>query len=360
MSRKVHIGLEQYTKFCEVRMFSDLLVRMKIPLDPMMVFTEWFPLEEQEHLSIVEGNLHLKYWFDLACARIDDESEISRHQNISAHTILVDVRISGLSQILLGHILSRDTSKSPDPEESQEAEEYERVGKRVYVTTLTHLNRLISFVRATPGQYWLKEYDINPNIMLSDFTKFHTMATVDLKDWFIWNPTHRILLTASMPTTTRYLNSSNWADAIEFAISNRKNPLKWELLAGADYLASIDQSRSALTEAVTALEVSLHEFAQHINVDMLLSPELKMRLGITSLHKLVNRLGLHASINYLLPIIFDHEKIPTELLRDCQDAVDDRGNIVHHGQREVSEENLTRYLNAIRRICTVLEEYQLH
>lgn len=79
-------------------------------------------------------------------------------------------------------------------------------------------------------------------------------------------------------------------------------------------------------------------------------------MGIRSLAKQVEHIGLTGTINYLFPVIFTEEQVSTELLQGCREAIEQRGNVVHGGQREVNDERLLYFLASIRKICVLLEK----
>ena len=70
-------------------------------------------------------------------------------------------------------------------------------------------------------------------------------------------------------------------------------------------------------------------------------------------------MGFSGTIHYLFPVIFSKEKMPTDILTDCQDAILERQNVVHNAQRDVPEDRLSVYLEAIRKMCRLLEAYQV-
>ncbi|MHC4619636.1 MAG: hypothetical protein ACYTEQ_17965 [Planctomycetota bacterium] len=342
-------------------MSEDLLIRMEIPVDPPMEFRGWLPLREDEFVSLDEDNIAIKFWFDLSCSNVDDQNELSRFHAVRAHKIFVDVTISGLSKPLLEHIRHRDYSRTPTPDDlrlHREYQEYRELGERVYTLVLGLLNRLVAYLRAMPGQFWLQEYPVDLNVMSSDYTKFRAQATTDGSNWFPWRASQTVTIAIERSDSSRFITESSWSRAKESAISLKRPPLVWQLLAGADSLASSGHTRSALTEAVTALEVAASQFARNSYADKAFGPRLAARMDAPSLNKQIEHTGLTATIRYLFPVIFSEEQIPTDLLRDCQEAIECRGNVVHRGQRVVKQGDLQRFLASIRKLCVILEELE--
>lgn len=120
----------------------------------------------------------------------------------------------------------------------------------------------------------------------------------------------------------------------------------------------IGHHRSSLTEAVTALEVAIHQFAGNPKTNYFMSSQMAQRIGISTLKEQVEHFGLTGTINYILPFIFSEKKLPSDLIRACQEAIQQRQNVVHNGQRIVQPDKLITYLHCIRSVCKILETAQ--
>lgn len=106
-----------------------------------------------------------------------------------------------------------------------------------------------------------------------------------------------------------------------------------------------------MTEAVTALEVALYVFASEPSIDQALGPILAQRMDLGSMGEQVAHMGLTGSVRYLLPVVFPEWELPQNILEGCRTAIQQRQNIVHNGQRTVSEDVLRRSLASIRSMC---------
>lgn len=251
--------------------------------------------------------------------------------------------------------------RSPDDhtqEEKRLIPEYEALGKRVYLFTLERLNRLLSFARSEKGQYWVEGHPIDPRQMGSVFTRFHAWVKTAGSDWNQWTPTQLGgIFDVQMLDTSRYIMREDWEQVVEFTSSSGKPSLVRELLAGAEALANSGHRRSALAEAMTALEVAISRFSRSPDADSEFGSLFAERLGLDSLKGQIRRLGLTATLNYLFPLIFPEDQLPIEVLRSCQEANTQRQNVVHEGQRDVDERKLNLYLRAIRKMCSILDKY---
>ena len=345
---------------------SDLLIiRMEIPFlnypdansDSAMIFHQWLPLKEQEFLILENDGLRLKLWFDVKTtwwASQPNEDEITKWTNVMARKIYADVTINNLNQTFLQFISTRDYSKKLEPRDDELQKEYELLGKRVQEFAIYHLNRLIAYVRAYKGQYWLQEYPYDRDYS----AKFSSKARINNGEWFVWQPSNvhhfNVILDKNHE---RYLNKNDWNLSKEFVSSSKKTDLHWHLLAGAEALASINNKRAALTEAVTALEVAVNFFASNPNAVSVLGDHLSSRVDIKRLEKQVEHMGLSGTVNYLFPVLFSEEQVPLSVLTVCQEALAVRGNVVHNGQREIDDKKLYTLINGIRQLCEILEKF---
>lgn len=132
------------------------------------------------------------------------------------------------------------------------------------------------------------------------------------------------------PAEERFVTQDEWDEIRNFVCGVSSTPLARTLLAGAEALAVNGHTRSALTEAVTALEVALYDFARHPNAERAFAPLLAQRINVASLKNQIKHMGLTASINYLLPTILPESDLPHDVITGCQMAIAQRQNVVHY------------------------------
>lgn len=128
-----------------------------------------------------------------------------------------------------------------------------------------------------------------------------------------------------------------------------------ELLSGAEQLAGNGYARSALTEAVTALEVAISDFARSPQHNQKLALIVGPRLGVTRLQKQIEHIGLSGTVSYLLPLLLPDSVLSVKVLEGCRNAIDTRQNVVHNGQREVHD--LIEHIASIKACCKALREF---
>ena len=349
-------------------MSKAILVRMDIPIlahnivnTPSMIFSRWMPLEEDEFIVIQEENASLRLWFDKSCwNRVSHVGgDISNYVNVLVTKIFADVTLRDLSDGLVSYI--KFTASEPHPPDGPYQQEYRELGQKVYHLVLAYLNRLINYARTIKGQYWLQEYPLNKADGLFAVNQlFNARVRVD-SEWVKWFPDVRQLVIGRVggcQDQERFIDKDSWPRVKEFITSKQRTSLVWELLAGAERLVGIGHRRSALTEAITALEIAISEFSCQPNAEEAFGPLKSERMNVTSLKKWIEHMGLSGTIYYLFPVIFSEEKMPTNILKECQEAILQRENVVHNAQRDVQEEKISMYLEAIRRMCRLLEANQ--
>jgi hypothetical protein len=324
-----------------------------------LLFGRWLPTKEEDFIVVDDGELSLKLWWEMSCTHWaeKDASELPGCLNVPVHLVKADVLAKGVPDELAEYLVQSGNKGAflPDSPLKQQSV---ALGKRVHGLALTYFNRLVAYVRTHLGQYWLEEYPIDSDRIASDFAGFNAMLKVDASDWCRFRPTDEHRMTITMMDESRYIREPDWPRAKEFVKSLQRTSLVLELLSNAELFAGTDHRRAALVEAVTGLEVAISDFAKRPKAQEAFGPLLAERLDTPSLKAQVNHLGLSGSIRYLLPVIFPQQKLPTDLLRGCQRAVEERVNVVHYGQRDVPKDKLATYLDSIRKVCSILGKYE--
>jgi hypothetical protein len=241
----------------------ELVVRLTIPIlverivdVPALTFTHWLPTSDADAINVDQGNLSLRLWFDVNCLGFLDkttEEELKKHINVIVDRAYADVTVRDLDASLLEYVRKRDFSRRPTESEQPLQDRYDEVAEQVLRLALTRFNRLVSYVRAHKGQYWLQEYEIDIGKMSSAFVSFASKARFNEHQWFRFGPagSHSIVLKGM--SRERYIAREDWAEVRNFVIGSQRTSLARALLAGAEELAAAGHSRSAITEGVTAL-----------------------------------------------------------------------------------------------------------
>jgi hypothetical protein len=207
--------------------------------------------------------------------------------------------------------------------------------------------RLFSYARNIRGQYWLQpddvEVDTIPVVRSASF------------DWVRWCPGPNVItVQAALADHTRAITEDEWSAVQQFVEGSRNPPVDLQLLANAELLSKRGHGRSAVVEAVSALEGALFRFANAPNVDAF-PPMVSARLSPDDLGRYVSHVGLTVSIGFLLPLIFSQETLSDSDLAHCRDIIALRQNIVHNQQRGVTDE--WPMIAAVRRVVRLLREH---
>lgn len=342
---------------------GQLLIRLTVPLskhaddtDTALMFYQWLPIGEEHGIHYRKEQYELLLWLDENCTTrapgltIED---ILRWDNITVYCIYADVTVKNVEEG--PYMRNRDFRRMPTPDEEALAERNEEHGRAVLSFVSEGLNHLLTFARSEKGQYWLTAYRIDLDNTSSYAVHFGAKARVGDGEWFHWWPSqvHRGGV-ITVGDTRRYLTANDWWNAREFVAQDRRSTLALELLAGAEYLAEAGQDRAALTEMVSALEVAISAFARSPHADKLYDGRLRERLGLETLPKVVQNLGLTGSVALVLPLLLPENEVSFQVLARCRNAINVQNNIVHSGQRGVEPELLTESRRAIRSLCETL------
>lgn len=358
-------------------MSQDFLVRMQIPLSYNLFFDKWLP--EESNAIIVEKNTKFKFlvkiWFDYSCMSpdflsivemiktVDNTQELDnfiKEANKIVNKINVDVEVQDLSNEAIDFFFQRNRKYFADKImdiESQKNEEYfVDLENEIINSTVEVINRFLSYLRNYKRQYWIKEYEKKYDYIENFFKKNSAKITLNKNEWIDLYPRNRGRGKCTIDKNDEVrLKEEEWLEVKKFVSSGKKVDLVMELLVNADSLAFNSNARNAIIEAVTALEISLNDFASQPNYLDLLHPDAIQRIEGKNLKSLVEKLGLRGSINVLLPILFS-EKIQNKLLKDCEKAVELRNNIIHHGKRKVDNQKVIEMIESIRQLCTLLKQ----
>jgi hypothetical protein len=330
-----------------------------------LVFQRWLPLQEHDALTATEGEMRLRFWIDEECLRHLGRVEVDNLTNyvdLFVDKMHVDVSGIDVSNSLADMIVKMSTEGDFSPEHMRSTydsvliAEYRALGERIYLGVIKQFNRLMSYIRAFKGQYWLREQKPDVSNTHSEFLRLKARVKVGDSDWLRLRATGEYRFFWNAPTEERLVARGDWQGIRDHLAGERKAPLVGQLLAVADEFSESGHRRAALTEAVSALEIAISRFAQRANPESW-STLLAGRSDAAEFHNHVEHLGTTCTIGYLFPVIFSEEQLPSAILRTCQAAISARNTVIHGGQRDVDEEKLREYLRAIRDFCERLRRF---
>jgi hypothetical protein len=362
--------------FAFLIMNKDLLIRLEIPVptqpiypQPGLIFNRWLPLKESDALIFTEDKFEVKLWFDTSC--IEDgfkgvfaEDELSGWLNVTVSKVFADVMAADIHGDLADFIFA--SANKTDISNAEMSQRFEELNAQVIKSAVKYVNRLVTYFRSEKGQYWLEDYRYLYDSYLWDArnnTPFHVVfkAKVKVRDseaeWVKWNPQCRGILMMPGDSEDKYVKREEWADIYDFVHSSRRPTLIPELLTNAENLANNEHRRSAIIEAVTALEVAINSFSKAPQWAEIMNPTMTARIDTGSFASQVEHLGFSATLRYLIPLLFNESTLPSDLINKCQDAVLIRHDVVHKGQRKIEKVKLLQMIHAIRKTCDILKQY---
>lgn len=357
-------------------MAKELIVRLSVPVPtlpitphPGLIFNRWLPTGEEDALVFNEGEFEVKFWFDMSC--LDEgfrgmfaHDELHKWLNVTVSKVFIDVTVKDVPDDLADYVFA--TSERTDLSNQEMHKAFENLNVRVIRVAIKYFNRLASFFRNEKGQFWLDGYTyLYDNYLMDARNKitFHNMfdAKVKLKaegsGLVKWNPPYTGILMATSGLDSKYVRREEWPEVYDFLLSSRRPALILELLASSETLANSGYGRSAIVEAVAALEAAVENFSESPKWGEVLRAEVKHRIDTNAFSAQVRHLGFSATLRYLLPLLFSEEDLPAELLHKCQRAVEIRNTVAHKGQRNLDKRELLVTIHAIRQVCSILKRF---
>jgi hypothetical protein len=346
-------------------MTQDVHLKMTFPIPchaisggiALLSFAGWLPMRDEEQIQVEGDNMELTLGVglaNLAEPRIGPPDELPRQRNLLVESVGVRIAIRGCEESLISYMMQCATDNTDCAHPCHKT--FRELGWRVYKFVHDATQRLMSYFRSEKDQIWLEEREADPDVHMS-FAGYRATFTIDGTNWYLWNPPSTGLIQAVQTGEDSWITREDWKRARAFMKTQKRSPMAVELLAKALADAWMGRRRSAVIDAVSALEVTINEFARSAKAQKAFGERFAVRMDIPSLEKQVEHLGLHGTVRYLLPVIFPEEHVPTELIKGCQMAINQRGSIIHGGNRHVSKQAAFKHIAAIRALCRILREY---
>lgn len=325
---------------------------------------DWALPADEDRPIASEGELRLRFWIDNSCTYLPDVSDdvLNNYSEIEVARINVEVSGIDVSDAFADVIIKMSSETNFLPEhiaatyDPKLIDEYNALGYSVFSAVIKHFNRFVSYVRAVKGQYWLQQYPTGGDFRSNLIT---LRARVKLKDfdWLRLTTTGMSVYKVPAWFRGREIVRDDWKGIHDHLAGQRKAPLVGQLLAGADEFRDSGHTRAALTEAVSALEVAVSQFAHRASPESW-TTTFAGRSSAENFESHVQHLGTTCTVGYLLPVLFSEEQIPQATLKLCHDAIIERNAVIHTGKREVVEERLQAFLDAIRDLCGRLRQLE--
>jgi hypothetical protein len=334
----------------------------------IIYFNKWIPTELNPIVAKTE-NSTLKLWIDKDCIQSvfeKDDERISTWSNISVYKIKASVLITNVNDELATFIYDeRDSSRElhyvtlPSDEKYNELNKaFIDLGDNALELTYKTCNQIIAYARNEKGQYHLEQLTYDKKMLRSLYIHLNAKCQIDNEEWFRWNPSSIDCIDLIIGADEENITEEDWGRIQNFIRSNSRTNLVNELSSNAmSLLFKYGHRRSAVIEASTALEVALSKFSENPDFEKMGLLSETGRIDTKNLKNQIKHLGFSGSMKYLIPIIFNETIFPTELLTKCHNAIDARNNIVHQGQRDISETLAKEYILALKKASETLREH---
>lgn len=342
----------------------DLKVTFRLPIDvelttplPRLMVSGGVPVGREAGIRRCENKIDVTLWLDaesFPSPAAITTADATTPGNIGAGNFNVEIFATNIPKELAAHmeakpVVSHKRVMSPLDEE------YGQLAFNMLVAVFKCANKVIQYARAETGQYWLREYPNAPDGAHFYFHRYDAHGTINDGQPFRFHAPVIGFQKVRLPDPGRSIRKADWTAIREHATGDRSVAFAGELLARSEQLMHAGYSRIALTEAITALEITLANFSRSKSAQSRINSHYGKRLGVESLQKQIQHFGINKSVNYLLPLLIPENILPTKILKSCQAALDDRNNVVHGGQKQV--ENVSEYIHSIRGLCKVLRDF---
>ncbi|HIA52750.1 MAG TPA: hypothetical protein EYN91_11780 [Candidatus Melainabacteria bacterium] len=339
-------------------MAKTIEIQATVPITNPILLSHFYQYKVEQFPTLKRENFSIRLWFDTEC--INCNPSMPSEERLRVRPMMISqfkstIQIHDVADEFADFVLL-PTEKQIF--EQTLSEQYFNYSEQVYDLLFGLLNRILSFIRAHQGQFWVEELrledrkDLRPILAgYAHVSEIHAKL-VEPEIPFSWNPLRKpaTVLMRNQPDP-RELQPDDWDDIWIFAESSGRTDLVMELINGAYRLAMQGHSRAALTEAVTALETALHRFARRPKLELLSDMPLK-RIQAKSVPKAIEHLGFTQSIRVLLPLLLSEDTLHADLIGACDAAVTLRHDVVHNGRRFV--DRIDEHLAAIAELCALL------
>ena len=355
---------------------NNLKVNFEIPFggnedsSPCIIFSNWIPEGDKYNLIKKYDEVTINLSFDKECVstlgEVTDE-EIEKNTSNHISMLYAEADLGDIEGELTSFIFDERDSGSgkhhgllPGNKEYECLNsEYKRLGEVVIKAVNETCNRLIAYARNIKGQYWLTTLNADKGDLSNLNNSWRATARINDKGGFRWLPPGTNVLSFELMIYRGELliKKDEWGEINDFLTSNARPSLVFELMSNTRYLMSQGHRRSAVLEAVSALEVATTTFCKSPNIKDLNVFDYESRIDMENLGNQSKHLGFSGSIRYLIPMLFSSKELSNTTLEKCYQAIDVRNNVVHKGQRNVKKELANEIVSAIIKCCTVLDKH---
>jgi hypothetical protein len=304
----------------------QLTIQCRVPLNGSLLFNRWLPLGSASAITVMSNGYEVQIWLDLDCVESRGQAltEESVRQEVSPVNTVVAEVVASVDDALAQFIFanhdwpSRDAIlTSTDSNVRGYASQYQQLGKDVLEVVVTTVSLLSSWVYAEKNHYWLRRHPFSINSMMSENVAFRSRVSCHGRAPVRWCPPNDDRITLCNPYEGDFITRDDWDSiAVRLGRNQRPGAVK-EFLSNANAMLDQGHTRSAVVEAVIALELALNRFAESPDRTMFRDDRV---FATDNLALNVKHLGFSTSVKHLLPLILPESFLGAPLLERCGTA----------------------------------------
>jgi hypothetical protein len=317
-------------------------------------FTQWFPLGEDDAIKCTEDGISVQIHFDQKCIgnlQLEEVSQIPNYMNINTRAVLVTCQ-TDVSNDLLKYMKDKDYRKFYDPAMDNLESDYLKMAEKVLAAGVKRVNRLFSYVNNVHGFFACIPINATSGDIPSAMVRYNAHFRIcGNAEWMRFGPQKGRAIPARIHMPMRYVSKNDWSQIRDFVSGDEKMPNYKEIISAAKMLASAGFLRSAVTEAVAALEQCTKSFGARCGNGSAAPESVVDGVNVAD-H--IERLGFTCSFDVLLPLVLKPGVIQPGDHSLAKEAILIRHNIVHNLQRALNVTKVVKQITSIEKICDIL------
>lgn len=293
-------------------------------------FTRWLPNGEENALTLLADNTaELTIWFKRhgkvvrGFIKFEHDSHdvppdlMSRQGILDAGPLYGMLKLQNVSAEEIEAVVTGNQSNG----------RYKKLGKRIGEILTRTVGRFITILRTNYGQYWLEEieaWDSRRVSMGQYFSIWNARWSLDNVNWTDFQPDLCVVtVAATMPYGERlneYIAESDWKIIQRLCTEQYEPPLAANLLVRCHRLLDQGQTKYALVEGISALELAIEAFVDR-----------KLR----SLRNLVQGDNKFQDLRLVVKMALVANLVPVISAADIEataKAIETRNEVVHEGK----------------------------
>lgn len=331
-----------------------LFFKSKVPVKGDINFSRWIP-EYKDRISIeIDSHTIMSLYFvrdSINLITRYDEMQVSSLNNnlyIPLEKFCVDFEID-IDDNLGNYIL-----ESCKPINELKDTEVKSLINIFIESIEKYVNRLIEFVSANKGQYWLQTIHFDREKLNTELSNIDFKVSANGSDFIEFCMNYFDTIIVNVNGSENGIIENNWQDIADFIKSNSRTNLSLELLSNAKLLLENGYGRSAIIEVCSALETAVNEFAKIKDHSWLKRISDYKGISSESIKTQIEHLRFSGTVKILFPILLDKTEISQSILSDCERAIEIRNNVVHNGQRTVKLSEIKGLIKSIEQLIKFL------